>query len=115
MKHLKNCICLGSIVKIYVPSTYNINENLDCSAWIDKTLTFLAEKFGGATASEALGAWLSLEKGLVKERITVVFAYTTSNDLSENINSVYDFCIEMKEKLKQESIALEVNGELYFV
>ena len=115
MKALKNCVRLGSTVKIYVPSTLNIDQKADNSKWVDATLEFLATEYGGATATKALGAWVSADIGLVKEGITLVMAYTNSNTLEATIERVYDYCVSMKLSLTQEAIALEVNGEMYFV
>lgn len=115
MKALKNCIKLGCSVKIYVPSTSNVNETADTSRWVDASMKLLAQEFGGATATQALGAWLSMEKGLVKERVTLVIAYTTSEGISQKIDLIYEFCEKMKKDLSQETIALEINNELYFI
>jgi hypothetical protein len=113
MKTLKNCIKLSSQVKIYVPSTLNVNESFDSSQWVDKALSLLSSEFGGATATVALGAWVSSQNELVKEKITLVFSYARQEQLENSIDRIYDFCLAMKLELKQEEIALEVNGELY--
>lgn len=115
MKSLKNCIKLSHSIKIYVPSTKNINELIDNTHWVNKTLEFLSKTFGGATSSKALGAWLSNDGNLVKENVTIVFSYSTQIDLEKNIDLVYNFCLAMKNELNQEAIALEVNNELYFI
>lgn len=115
MKMLKNCLKLSSSVKIYVPSTIDVNQSFDSPEWIDKTLKFLASCFGGSTATKALGAWVSTNGELVKERVTVVFSYASQPDLETNIDEIYNFCLTMKKALGQEAIALEVNNELYFV
>ena len=115
MKTLKNCIKLSSQVKIYVPSTTNISEASESMEWIDKSLDLLSKEFGGATASSALGAWISHKGSLIKESITVVFAYCRQEQLEKSIEKIYDFCMKMKNELKQESIALEINGEMYLL
>lgn len=115
MKHLKNCIKLSSSVKIYVPSTINVSEYKESDEWINKTLDLLSHEFGGATCSDALGAWITNKGELIKESITLIFSYCKQLELEKSINKIYDFCLNMKVKLKQESIALEVNGELYLV
>lgn len=56
MKTLKNCIKLSCSVKIYVPSTINVDKDFDNIEWIDKTMVFLASMFGGSTATNALGS-----------------------------------------------------------
>lgn len=115
MKTLKNCIKLSSSVRVYVPSTVNVNQCIDSQEWTDKALKFLSECFGGSTASNALGAWVSNNGELVKENVTMVFSYANQADLESSIEKVYNFCLEMKMALTQEAIALEVNGELYLV
>lgn len=115
MKALKNCIKLSCSVKIYVPSTINVEENFDSQEWVEKALQFLSERFGGSTASKALGAWVSTEGKLIKESVTMVFAYATQDALEKYIEETYEFCIDMKSLLKQEAIALEINNELYLL
>ena len=39
--------------KIYVPSTFDVNTNIDNSDKVNETLQFLSSLFGGATATDA--------------------------------------------------------------
>lgn len=112
---LQNMFKLSSKVTIYVPSTIDINKEVDTSAYIDNCATLLSNCFGGATATNALGCWTSPTMGLVKEKTTLVFAYCTTEQLNEHIEKVIDFCETMKTELKQDAIALEINGEMYFI
>lgn len=115
MKTLKNCIKLSCSVKIYVPSTISISQFFDSSEWVDKALNLLSVEFGGATSSKALGAWTSQNGELIKENVTIAFAYTSQDKLESKIESIYDFCLDMKKELGQEAIALEINNELYLI
>ena len=115
MKQLKNCIKLSSQVKVYVPSTIGVREAFETIEWVDKTLNLLSKEFGGATATSALGAWVSNQGDLIKENVTLVFAYARQENLENSIARIYEFCLEMKIALGQEAIALEVNGELYLI
>lgn len=115
MKTLKNCIKLSSQVKIYVPSTTNVTNSFDSTEWINRTLDLLSKNFGGSTATSALGAWITNTGNLIKESVTIVFAYCKQEQLEKNIEKIYDFCLSMKNELKQESIAIEVNGEMYLI
>ena len=112
---LKNMFKLSSKVTVYVPSTMDIDKPVDTSAYIDNCATLLSNCFGGATSTETLGYWTSPTMGLVKERSTMVFAYCTDTDLQAHIEKVIDFCENMKTELKQDAIALEINGEMYFI
>jgi hypothetical protein len=114
-KSLKNLIALSQKVKIYVPSTVDVNIAADNSKYVEKSLKLLACTFGGATSYQAFGAWLSQSGELVKESITVCEAFCKESDLQKSIEIIYDFCLELKLELKQEAIALEVNGVLHFV
>jgi hypothetical protein len=51
----------------------------------------------------------------VKEAVTIAESYCTSEELIGQIDSVIDYCIDMKFRMKQEAIALVVNNEMHFV
>ena len=112
---LQNMFKLSSKVTIYIPSTKNINEQVDTTQQINQCATLLSNCFGGATSTPALGYWTSPTAGLVKENTTMIFAYAGEKDLQDNIEKVVDYCVKLKAELTQDSIALEINGEMYFV
>jgi hypothetical protein len=112
---LKNMFKLSSKITVYIPSTCDINQTADTKKYIDACAVLLSESFGGATSCEALGYWTSPTAGLVKERSTMVFAYCSDVDLQNNIDKVIDFCETVKTELKQDAVALEINGEMYFI
>ena len=112
---LKNMFKLSSKITVYIPSTCDINQTVDTKKYIDDCAVLLSESFGGATSCEALGYWVSPSAGLVKEKSTMVFAYCSDKDLQNNIEKIIDFCEAMKTELKQNAIALEINGEMYFI
>lgn len=112
---LENCFKLASKITLYIPATNAVNEPIDNSAHVAEAAELLAKCFGGATASQALGYWLSPAKGLVAEGTTIVFAYAANSALKEHLASVVMYCKGLKARLAQEAIALELNGEMYFV
>ena len=114
-KKLLNMFKLSSKVTVYVPSTIDINVSCDTSEWVDATATLLSNCFGGATSTETLGYWTSPTVGLVKEKTIMVFAYCSDSDLQAKIETVIDFCEAMKAELKQDAIAIEINGDMYFI
>ena len=114
-KKLVNMFKLSSKVTVYVPSTKDINTHIDTTEWVDATATLLSNCFGGATSTETLGYWTSPTMGLVKEKSIMVFAYCSDTDLQNKIETVIDFCEHMKTELSQDAIALEINGDMYFI
>jgi hypothetical protein len=106
---------LSSKVTVYIPSTKNINETINNTEHVNSCASLLSECFGGATSTPALGYWMSNTVGLVKESTTMVFAYASDSDLQSNIEKVITFCENLKTELTQDAIALEINGEMYFI
>jgi len=102
-------------VGIFIPTTININQQVDSSHYVEKALNFLGERFGGATSEEAQGIWNSQEIGLVGERLFKVHSYATSSDLKRHLDEIVDFVKKMKRELKQEAMALEINQKLTLI
>jgi len=112
---LENLFKLSSKITVYVPATININEQIDNTKYVDSMASLFSECFGGSTSSAALGYWTSPSAGLVKEKTTIVFAYCAEADLQKNVEKIIDACQALKDELKQDSIAMEINGEMYFI
>ena len=115
MLELKNYIKLSSKISIYVPATEDVNRTIDNKKQVDETAAFLANCFGGSTSSAAVGYWVSNTAGLVRENTTIVFAYASDTALKNHIDDVVQYCFNLKSEMKQESIAIEINGEMYFI
>lgn len=111
---LASFIELDCKVSVYVPSTKDVNIPIDNRKEVEGVLKMLSHAFGGATSTDAIGAWVSAS-GLVRERTTIVFAYCNSDQLKSNITYVINYCEALKSSLGQEAIALEVNNKLYFI
>lgn len=112
---LKNMFSLRSKITVYIPATVSINKEIDNTEYVNRAATLLSECFGGATSTEALGYWTSPTAGLVKENTTMVFAYAGEEDLKKNLDKVIDFCEGLKIEMSQDAIALELNGEMFFI
>lgn len=114
MEKLMEKTCLKEKVSVYIPSTFDVNQKIDNSFYVNHVLTAFSLLFGGASSYEAKGAWVSDEKGLVIEDVTIVYSFTSEiND--DVIEKVLDICEWIKEEMKQECVSLEVNNKLYFI
>ena len=112
---LKNMFSLRSKITVYILATIEVDKEIDNKEFVDRAATLLSECFGGATSTEALGYWTSPTAGLVKENTTMVFAYAGEEDLKKNLDKVIDFCEGLKIEMSQDAIALELNGEMFFI
>ena len=115
MKQLEQLTKLDKNIKIYVPSTIDVDKKIDTSKNVDETLTMLSNKFGGSTSTKANGTWITQKSKLVKEEVTICESYCTGSDLKNSLTDVINYCKELKKELNQEAISLEVNSELYFI
>lgn len=110
----KALFTLSNKVTVYIPATIDINKEIDNTIYVERAATLLSDLFGGATATEAIGFWTSPTAGLVKERTTMVFAYADQEALRDGLDQVIDFILDIKRELNQDSVALEINGEMHF-
>ncbi|TAD94753.1 MAG: cyclic nucleotide-binding domain-containing protein [Bacteroidetes bacterium] len=102
-------------ISVFIPTTLDVDKQIDTSFYVQKSLNFLAERFGGATSREANGVWNSNEVGLVGEKVHIVSTYTTNADMNKYLSEVIDYMKELKIELRQEAMALEVNQKLTLI
>lgn len=112
---------LSENVKIYVPSTFNLEtgetinlsetEHLNFVKWIEKGLS---DRFGGVTTYEAFGSYIMEDGALIREKMTIVqaFADRVNND---DIDLVWYYAVELWRQLNQEAVTVEINNELYII
>lgn len=115
MKKYENLIPLNHKITVYIPSTNGVNTEADNTKHVEATAKLLSNFFGGATSTQAVGYWMSDEAGLVKEHPVLVYAYAKEEDFIKNIDLIIDYCVQLKNELKQEAISLEVDNQLYFI
>lgn len=106
---------MSTKVAIYVPATVNIDVAIDNSDMVEKTAIFLSDLFGGCTACNVSGYWITQEKQLVRENPVVVYAYTTEEKAREAEEKIISFVMDMKKEMQQECVSVEYNNKLYFV
>ena len=108
---------LKNKVEIYVPSTYNGNRpaRILQALKVKKIAKALASMFGGATATKAEGYYISDTKGLIKERQMIVFACCDDEGLIQYTEQVKNLAAGLRDEMKQESIAITINGAMSFI
>jgi len=114
-KMLADSLGRTSQIGIYIPTTVNVNQQADTTSYVEKTLSFLGQLFGGATSKRAQGVWSSDEVGLISEDIIIVQTFVTENDLDQHLPAVIEYAEGIKQELQQEAMAIEVNQKLILV
>lgn len=103
MKTLKFKFDLDSKVSIYVPSTKEVSEQIDNTEQVKSVIRELSSLFGGATATQAVGGWVSESGETILERVTIVYSFCTSEQLREHFEDVYAIAQRIKEEMTQEA------------
>ena len=109
-------IKLSCSIEIIVPSTIDVDKPIDNAEYVNKTMDFLIEKFGGATAQNpAIGGWQSSQGFKIKEGITSVISYMNETDYEDKKLDCVKFIHFLKLELKQEAMFAKFNGVAYLI
>lgn len=102
-------------VALYVPGTQGPATATDNAAQVERVARSLCGWFGGATAQQSAGYWISDTAGLVREAVTIVYAACTADQLREHLPDVLNLAQQLKAEMQQEAVSVELNGALYII
>ena len=102
-------------VALYVPSTQGPATATDNAAQVERVARDFCGWFGGATAQQSTGYWMSDSAGLVREAVTIVYAACTADQLREHLPDVLTLAQQIKAEMQQEAVSVELNGALYII
>jgi hypothetical protein len=107
---------LNRQVKVIVPGTvYGNQPALEQQAnWVRRTLEHLSELFGGATAINGQGAYVS-EHGLIVEPVVIVYSYCDDAGLAKHHGAVIEHARQLGLDMTQECVSVEIDGTMEFV
>lgn len=108
-------LALPQRVALYVPSTTETDKPTDNAAQVERVASRFCEMFGGATAQESTGFWMSDTAGLVREAVTIVFSACTAAQLREHLPDILHLAQQIKQDMAQEAVSVELNGALYII
>lgn len=106
---------LSQRVALYVPGTQGPDTATDNAAQVERVAAEFSRMFGGATAQESTGFWMSEAAGLVREKTTIVYAACTAEQLRDNLPAVLELAQQIKREMQQEAVSAEINGKLYII
>lgn len=106
---------LARRVALYIPSTVDVDTATDSTPEIDGAARFLSGLFGGATATAAAGYWISDAAGLVREGVTIVYAYGSAADVDARLRDIVNYARALRARMRQEAVSLEIGSELFLI
>ena len=102
-------------VAIYVPGTVGVDQAADNSEQVKRVAAIFSELFGGATATTANGFWNSEAAGLVSEKVTIVYANCTTEQMHEYVPQVIELARDIRDEMKNEAISFQIDETLYIM
>ena len=108
-------LALPQRVALYVPSTTDTDKPTDNAAQVECVARDFCGWFGGATAQQSTGYWLSESAGLVREAVTIVYAACTAEQLREHLPDVLNLAQQIKAEMQQEALSIQIDEALYII
>ena len=108
-------VALPQRVALYVPGTQGPATATDNAAQVERVARELCGWFGGATAQQSAGYWLSDTAGLIREAVTIVYAACTADQLREHLPDVLNLAQQIKAEMQQEALSCEIGSTLYII
>ena len=112
---MQQAVTLPQRVALYVPGTQGPATATDNAAQVERVAREFCGWFGGATAQESTGFWMSDTAGLVRETVTIVYANCTAEQLRDRLPDILTLVQQIKAEMQQEAISAEINGTLYII
>lgn len=108
-------ITLPQRVALYVPSTTDTDKPTDNAAQVERVAREFCGWFGGATAQESTGFWMSDTAGLVRESVTIVYSACTAAQLREHLPDVLTLAQQIKQDMAQEAVTITIDQKMYII
>lgn len=109
---------MTNTLQFFVPSTVQVSMSADLSlvcAAQDAIKRNFAMNFGGYTAYQVNGGYVTTNGELVCEPILIVETYTDNNDIDGLWEHLRKLAYAMRILLSQDSVLIRVNGQTEFV
>lgn len=108
-------LSLNHSIGIFIPSTIDVDQAIDNSSQVQAALAFFGNIFGGATRNEVEGCWRSEDNDLVVEQVTIVRTFITKKAMEKHLDDVIAFATQLKQEMKQEAVAIDVDNQLILI
>lgn len=102
-------------VALYVPGTQGPATATDNAAQVERVARTFCGWFGGATAQQSAGYWISDNAGLVREAVTIVYAACTAAQLRERLPDVLTLAQQIKAEMQQEAVTITIDQKMYII
>ena len=98
-----------------IPSTLDADIEIDNSEYVAKYLSILNKEYKKITVNNSMGSWYSDDLNKVIIEKNTIITINSKNLSAEDINSMLNLAILIREDMKQEAVSVLVNDSLCIV
>ena len=102
-------------ISIVIPSTLDADIEIDNSEYVVKYLSILNKEYKKITVNNSVGSWYSDDLNKVIIEKNTIITINSENLSTEDINSMLNLAILIREDMKQEAVSVLVNDSLCIV
>jgi hypothetical protein len=109
-------------IAVYVPSTINVDTKISKEEFdkrVDEAETWLGRLWGGFSANDVEGGFVSgkgaTQRKLIQEDVVKITCFCRSEGFDRRFDLLLKKLVYWAKEWKQESIGLEVEGDLFYI
>jgi hypothetical protein len=103
---------------VYVPSTTAKSKKISPQEHrkrITEVKKFLSNRFGGFTKVGGEGGYTDKEKGIIQEKVAIVYSYAEKNKFRKHKGALITQLSKWRKKWGQDSMGYEHEGDMYYI
>lgn len=102
-------------ISIIIPSTLDADVKIDNSEYVAKYLKILNKEYEKIIVNNSMGSWYSDDLNKVIIEKNTIITINSKNLNAEDVNSMLNLAILIREDMKQEAVSVLVNDSLCIV
>ena len=102
-------------ISIVIPSTLDADIEIDNSEYVSKYLSILNKEYKKIIVNNSVGSWYSDDLNKVIIEKNTIITINSENLSAEDVNSMLNLAILIREDMKQEAVSVLVNNSLCIV
>ena len=105
----------NNAISIIIPSTLDADVEINNAEYVSKYLSLLNKEYKNITVCDSVGRWYSDDFNKVIIEKNTIITINSNNLTAEDINSMLNLGILIKDDMRQEAVSVLVNDSLCIV
>lgn len=105
----------NNAVSIIIPSTLDADIEINNAEYVSKYISILNKEYKNITVCDSIGSWYSDDLNKVIIEKNTIITINSNNLTAEDINSILNLGILIRDDMRQEAVSVLVNDSLCIV